>query len=117
MSWERADSFLRKSEILYEQAVRDAELGMYEKAVSAFYFSVEAAVSALSLRTQGSVPRGYRTRLAFLARVDEELALDFDRMHLMRVRADHWDDLMGEGDARRQRELADTILSRLRPGR
>ncbi|MDK2383987.1 MAG: hypothetical protein QI199_04135 [Candidatus Korarchaeota archaeon] len=42
-----------------------------------------------------------------------EEATEFDRMHRVRVKADHWDDLIPEEDARKQLESAKRLVEKL----
>lgn len=93
------ESFARKSEVLLKQAEIDLERGCYEKCVSACYFAVECALNSVSLSRQGSLPKGYRSRLALVGRWFPHLLKDYDSLHRLRVRADHWDDLISEKEA------------------
>ncbi len=116
MSLRRArspQSFSEKSRILLRQAELDLSHGCFEKSASASYFAVENALNALSLARQGSLPKGYRSRLALMGRWFPDDVAEFDRMHRMRVRADHWDDLISEEDARRQLESARKLVEKL----
>ncbi len=106
-------SFAEKSRLLLQQAELDLSHGCFEKSASASYFAVENALNALSLGRQGSLPKGYRSRLALMGRWFPEEATEFDRMHRVRVKADHWDDLIPEEDARKQLESAKKLVEKL----
>ncbi len=108
-------TFAEKARLLLHQAEVDLSQGCYEKSTSASYFAVENALSALSLDKQGSIPKGYRSRLALMGRWFPEEVGEFDGMHRLRVRADHWDDLISREEAedqlRKARRLVDRLLS------
>jgi len=106
-------SFARKSEILLRQAEVDLEHGCYEKCVSACYFAAECALNAFSLMKQGNLPRGYRSRLALIGRWFPHLLRDYDSLHRIRVRADHWDDLIEEEEARKSLESSRRLVKEI----
>ncbi|GEM_PF-3251003 len=106
-------SFAEKSRLLLRQAELDLSHECFEKSASASYFAVENALNALSLARQGSLPKGYRSRLALMGRWFPDEAPEFDRMHRLRVKADHWDDLIPEEDARKQLESARRLVKRI----
>ena len=60
---------------------------------------MENALNALSLARQGSCPGDTGAGSPLMDRWFPDDAAEFDRMHRMRVRADHWDDLISEEDA------------------
>ncbi len=106
-------SFARKSRILLHQAEVDLSQGCNEKSASASYFAVENAINALSLKRQGNIPRGYRSRLALMGRWFPEDVSEFDSMHRVRVRADHWDDLISKEEARKQLDEAKRMIDKI----
>ncbi len=106
-------SFVRKSKLLLRQAEIDLSHGCNEKSASASYFAVENAINALSLKRQGNIPRGYRSRLALIGRWLPSEASRFDEMHRIRVRADHWDDLISREEAERQLNMAKEMIRKI----
>ncbi len=64
-----SSDYRRKALRMIEAARKDLEMGMLEKAASASYFAVEAALSSISIQRQGSVPVGFRSRLRLVERL------------------------------------------------
>ena len=94
----------RRSDLLMEEAARDLEVGCYNKAVSAAYFSVRLlAESLLKMRTRrdDKIANALRRRLELaIGRWEaERVRREFLALFEARKRADHRADIFGREEA------------------
>ncbi|MEM0104838.1 MAG: HEPN domain-containing protein [Candidatus Methanomethylicia archaeon] len=105
----------RKSEILYLEAIKDIEVGNYNKAVSALYFSVRREIEAILVRM----------RLKDLPKRDDKLANvlkhlgfpegaeDLMRLYEMRKKADYEESLINYEEAKEALRIVNKIFKAL----
>jgi len=108
------EKYVEKAEILFNEAIEDMNIACYNKAVSAFYFSVEALANALLAKCNQRV-RGFRGRINIVAAlVSEEIANDMLRLYELRVLADHKETLVGKQTVYEAFEIAKKIYAKLK---
>ena len=68
MSKSRYDLLIQKSVILLNEALKDREIGCYNKSVSALWFSIENIIKAILLKNRGSYPSRVGSLINLIAR-------------------------------------------------
>ena len=106
--------FVRKSKVLYSEALDDLERGNFNKAVSGFYFSVEALANAIVYKYRQRV-RGFMGRVNIISKlVSKDVGKKMLYLYELRVLADHKETLLVESDAREAEKIANYLINELR---
>lgn len=105
----------RKSEILFEEAKKDIEIGNYNKAISAIYFSIRKELNDVLESMNLSVPR----RDDKLANVLKHLGFNeeseyFMMLYELRKKADYSNELVNKEDIEEALKMYYKILSAIR---
>ncbi len=109
-----SSEYAEKAVRMLEAARFDLESEMFDKAVSAAYFAVEAALNSLSVSRQGTVPSGFRSRLRLVERwFGEEFRREYALLHHARVKADHGRSLTSREAAEDALRVAEGLVSSL----
>ncbi|MGQ4892003.1 MAG: HEPN domain-containing protein [Candidatus Njordarchaeia archaeon] len=99
MYLEKIRRFIRKGEVLFDEASKDLEIGCYNKAVSAAYFSVEAFANALFFIKRQKT-KGFRGRVNVIkSLLGDDVGEIMENLHMKRNEADHYEKIMAKEDA------------------
>ncbi len=117
MSWR---DYLRKAEILLDEAEKDLTFGCFNKAVSAYWFAIEALIRSILLKhrrriyeREGRLISEFRK---FLLEVKPEYVVlinDINSIYAMRKIADHKSKIIEKERAKKISTKAKYIFSRL----
>ena len=114
MYLERIREFIKKGEVLFEEARRDLEIGCYNKAVSAAYFSVEAFANVL-LFIKRQKTRGFRSRVNVIrSLLGEEVGEIMENLHRKRSEADHYEKIMTREDAEEAIKVSRKLINKIK---
>ena len=113
--------YIRKFKILLEEAEKDFINGCYNKTVSSLWFSIEALIRAILIRTQGWVPERTGKLISvfgvFLKRkFPSEIYLikDLSRLYVHRSNVDHGRKVYDKKTVQSLYIRAKNIISKLR---
>jgi len=106
----------RKSNVMFSEALKDLEVGCYNKAVSAAYFSVRlAAESVLNIKTKRDDKIANAVRRLLEVKVGVEKAreawIEYMKLFDCRKMADHRGKLYSREEAKRCIEIAEKLRS------
>lgn len=106
---------LKKSEVLYNEALKDIEEGNYNKAASAIYFSIRKELEDLVLRIQHNIPKR-DDKLANVLKYlgfEEESEL-FMELYELRKKADYLDESVSKDEVLDAIKKYERILSAIK---
>ena len=108
------ERYLLKAEILLEEAEKDFSMNLMNKAVSAYYFAIEALANAIA-SLLGQKTRGYMGRINLIKNLlGVKIANEMSILHQWRNIADHKEDLVSQELAGKVREKAKNLYEILK---
>jgi len=107
-------SFMKKGDSLLKEANIDIINNCFNKAVSAYYFAVEAYANAIFL-VKKQKTRGFRSRVAIIRNIfGDETMRKFEKLHDLRRKADHEEHIMNKENANEAKNLSKELINKFR---
>ena len=110
----KAYMFYKKALVLLSEGEKDLEIGCYNKAVSAFYFAVEAMANVLfAIKKQKT--RGFGGRLSIIRNIfGKEISTEIKKLHELREKADHREIIFNKRVAQEAADKAKELFEKIR---
>ena len=114
MHLEKALMYYRKAHVILTEAEKDLQIQCHHKAISAFYFAIEAIANVL-LAIKKQKTRGFSGRLAVIRQIlGAELSSEIKNIHEMREKADHREQILSKEIAIKIAEKARNIFMKIK---